>query len=620
MLDNYRHLHALGLCMTKPQLICKLEREEEPWIMEREPPSHSHSEPQDANNMKVEIQEHEEKYLRPVSVIHNKTLMKERKKALQEIVNITTNPGSSRKIAHKCDSFGTSLKGISELLISHRNHVRKKSTDARGGGSSDTQPEEVHTGRQPCKVCPNQKSHSSDEDLVHHQKNVSLEQLLEDNNCGKTLYRKTASGSCERARTVEKPPANHDCRSAPRKKSKLDSGPETLRKRKPSESSQSAKSSCIKSRHPTTHRECNTQMEAVEGKSQLPQHKRRCVGGQAGCERAHAGAKASDHWEGGKSPREKSRPHWKPHTTGMPNTGTGEDGASQEPHPTSNKRKSPGEKRPKGSKDEKTFLPKSERTPCGRSRLERAPEEGEGSGGTRKAGKQGTPPGRKTHACSRCGESFGSKAGLTQHQSTHTGKKAFECSECEKSFSVKSNLTEHQRTHTGEKPHGCQQCGKSFCQKSALTVHQRTHTGEKPYKCSECGKRFCVKSNLTQHRRTHTGEKPYQCSECSRSFGVKCNLIVHQRTHTGENPYKCPTCGKTFHEKSALTKHQRIHTGEKPYECNECGKNFSQRSALTKHQRKTHKKKTSTSTFPVQKESCHQPNALTTSKTRAQKP
>ncbi|XP_012866186.1 PREDICTED: zinc finger protein 37A-like [Dipodomys ordii] len=306
--------------------------------------------------------------------------------------------------------------------------------------------------------------------------------------------------------------------------------------------------------------------------------------------------------------------------SGTPNMGTGEDSASQEPYPTSNKRKSPGDKKPKGSKDEKTFLPKSERTPRGRSRLERAPEEGEGSGGTRKAGKQGTTPGRKTHDCSRCGESFGSKAGLTQHQSTHTGKKAFECSECEKSFSVKSNLTEHQRTHTGEKPHSCQQCGKSFCQKSALTVHQRTHTGEKPYKCSECGKRFCVKSNLTQHRRTHTGEKPYQCSECSRSFGVKCNLIVHQRTHTGENPYKCPTCGKTFHEKSALTKHQRIHTGEKPYECNECGKNFSQRSALTKHQRKTHKKKTSTSTFPVQKESCHQPNALTTSKTRAQKP
>ncbi|XP_048205366.1 zinc finger protein 248-like [Perognathus longimembris pacificus] len=447
MLDNYRHLHALGLCITKPQLIRKLEREEEPWLMEREPPSHGH-------------------------------------------------PGELRS--------------------------SRKSRETRSPG-------------------------------------------------------RPGVGS-------------------------------VVRKRNPGESGRSVKSPCSKPRHLTTHCECTKCVEGIARKPRPPRCKRTGTGGGDGPE------PASDHWRGAESLRENARAHGDTPTARAPRSGSSKAGASQGPHPTPSKRKSTRQKIPPGRQDEKTFLAEPERAPQGRTRVEKAPEEREGSGNARGAGQ------RKPHPCDQCGESFGNKAGLTQHQSAHTGKKAFECSQCEKSFSVRSNLREHQRTHTGEKPHACPHCGKSFCQKSALTVHQRTHTGEKPYRCSECGKGFCVKSNLTQHRRTHTGEKPYACGECSRSFGVKCNLIVHQRTHTGENPYKCPTCGKTFHEKSALTKHQRIHTGEKPYECDECRKNFSQRSALTKHQRKTHKKKTSTGTFPAQKESCSQPNAPTASKTRVQKP
>lgn len=193
--------------------------------------------------------------------------------------------------------------------------------------------------------------------------------------------------------------------------------------------------------------------------------------------------------------------------------------------------------------------------------------------------------GEKTFECGECGKMFWEKSNLTQHQRTHTGEKPYECTECGKAFCQKPHLTNHQRTHTGEKPYECKQCGKTFCVKSNLTEHQRTHTGEKPYECNACRKSFCHRSALTVHQRTHTGEKPFICSECGKSFCVKSNLIVHQRTHTGEKPYKCNECGKTFCEKSALTKHQRTHTGEKPYECHVCGKTFSQRSVLTKHLR-----------------------------------
>uniref|UniRef100_F6SNR9 Zinc finger protein 717 n=1 Tax=Equus caballus TaxID=9796 RepID=F6SNR9_HORSE len=142
--------------------------------------------------------------------------------------------------------------------------------------------------------------------------------------------------------------------------------------------------------------------------------------------------------------------------------------------------------------------------------------------------------GEKPYECYECGKSFFVKTKLTVHLRTHTGEKPYECKECGKTFYEKSALTVHQRTHTGEKLHECQECRKTFCGRSALTVHQRTHTGEKPYECKECWKSFCRRSALTVHQRTHTGEKPYECNQCGKTFCQKSHLSKHLRTHTGE--------------------------------------------------------------------------------------
>uniref|UniRef100_A0A5F8HH64 KRAB domain-containing protein n=1 Tax=Monodelphis domestica TaxID=13616 RepID=A0A5F8HH64_MONDO len=36
MLENYRNLVSLGLQVFKPEVICRLERGEAPWVLERE--------------------------------------------------------------------------------------------------------------------------------------------------------------------------------------------------------------------------------------------------------------------------------------------------------------------------------------------------------------------------------------------------------------------------------------------------------------------------------------------------------------------------------------------------------------------------------------------------------
>ncbi|XP_054832722.1 zinc finger protein 420-like [Eublepharis macularius] len=136
--------------------------------------------------------------------------------------------------------------------------------------------------------------------------------------------------------------------------------------------------------------------------------------------------------------------------------------------------------------------------------------------------------GEKPYKCLECGKAFGDSRSLTCHQIMHSGEKPYKCLECGASFSMRRKLTVHQRIHRKEKPYKCLECGNSFSQQGSLTEHQRIHTGEKPYKCLECGKSFHRSGSLTHHQRIHVREN----SANNNNIQFVCHPSGQLNTHS----------------------------------------------------------------------------------------
>uniref|UniRef100_A0A8C8SKT3 Zinc finger protein 398-like n=1 Tax=Pelusios castaneus TaxID=367368 RepID=A0A8C8SKT3_9SAUR len=119
---------------------------------------------------------------------------------------------------------------------------------------------------------------------------------------------------------------------------------------------------------------------------------------------------------------------------------------------------------------------------------------------------QNTHAGERAYKCTQCEKSFAQKPYFLKHLRNHTKEKLFKCLECGKSFICRSWLVRHQMIHTGERPYKCGECDKSFVQKEHLVKHQRVHTGERPFQCAACAKSFRHQQSLRLHQCTHASQ------------------------------------------------------------------------------------------------------------------
>ncbi|XP_006903410.1 PREDICTED: zinc finger protein 248-like [Elephantulus edwardii] len=526
-LENYSHIVSVGCCVTKPEVIFRIEQGEEPWTLEEGVSSLHNSEAWKVDGLIEQSQDNEDEHFLQFILNNNKILSRENGTRAVKMFHKGIDCVPSRNSPYRiCGSCEISLKDISGFISSKKGFSGKKPDQFNACEKFlDNRHEKMPIGEK--SYIQDSNILSENETLTHSIFNQHFEYNKKEKN-----FNEDADFTSKREKIGETLTEYNTCRKVFIQSLDLSISQRTNLEMEPYECSICGKLFYMDLRfghqpsltavNPYKYSEYG---EILYGSSIFIVHQGAYTG------KIHSEYKVCDKtWE--------HSPLFKHQVIQME------------------------EKNCEYNENRNNFYKKSHVTQLRRTHL-----------------------GEKTFECGECGKTFWEKSNLTQHQRTHTGEKPYECTECGKSFCQKPHLTNHQRTHTGEKPYECKQCGKTFCVKSNLTEHQRTHTGEKPYVCNACGKSFCHRSALTVHQRTHTGEKPFLCSECGKSFCVKSNLIVHQRTHTGEKPYKCNECGKNFCEKSALTKHQRTHTGEKPYACNECGKTFSQRSVLTKHQR-----------------------------------
>ncbi|XP_039717216.1 zinc finger protein 783 isoform X3 [Pteropus medius] len=88
------------------------------------------------------------------------------------------------------------------------------------------------------------------------------------------------------------------------------------------------------------------------------------------------------------------------------------------------------------------------------------------------------PAATKVYHCSECLRFFQQRKSLLLHQRLHTGNSQGwpACPYCGKAFRRPSDLFRHQRIHTGERPYQCPQCGRTFNRNHHLAIHMQTHT------------------------------------------------------------------------------------------------------------------------------------------------
>ncbi|KAB1263422.1 Zinc finger protein 33B [Camelus dromedarius] len=184
MLENYSHLVSVGCCITKPEVIFKLEQGEEPWPREGELPGRRDPD---------RSQENQDKHLWRVSLIDKNTQTKKRDDVF-------------RKTPCQYDLCGMSLNNVLVSIISDKNPSSKNSNEINTCGKLllGNNRETTHTGKKSDEHNQDGKSQGHNEDPVEQQKSHFLGPPSEGNDGGAAILSEAAVMTAWRAQAEEK--------------------------------------------------------------------------------------------------------------------------------------------------------------------------------------------------------------------------------------------------------------------------------------------------------------------------------------------------------------------------------------------------------------------------------
>ncbi|KAG6921946.1 zinc finger protein 647, partial [Chelydra serpentina] len=158
--------------------------------------------------------------------------------------------------------------------------------------------------------------------------------------------------------------------------------------------------------------------------------------------------------------------------------------------------------------------------------------------------------GERPYKCNECGKTCSQKQHLKSHQRVHRGKRPR--GEGEEGLEDDVGFCP-QKVPAEEKPYQCAECEKRFRDERIMLAHQRTHTEQALLKSTRTG--------ASRSPQPVVQQKPFTSTpQCRANVSQKPPLRAQQGTPAGKRPFVCKESGKRFMQSKRLVLHQRSHT------------------------------------------------------------